>query len=226
MIKYLNLIAYFSAPKLIRMEKETSQKTSRNKEKSKQKFLDAVGKILHTKGFAGLTVNDIARVAGLDKKLMYNYFGGRDQLIDEYIRSKDFWSNVTEEDNAPIIDGGQEFTKSMLLSQFDFVFKNKDQQKILLWGLLENRKSLKNVAEGREQTGAVLFKNITDPHFGEKADRFRAVTALLIAGIYYLDIYATTNDLTFCGLDLKSDAGRSEVENALKFLVDKTYAGD
>ncbi|WP_316848349.1 TetR/AcrR family transcriptional regulator [Pedobacter psychrodurus] len=206
------------------MEQETAVKTLRNKEKSKQKFLDAVEKILHTKGFAGLKVNDIARTAGLDKKLMYNYFGGKDELIDEYIRSQDFWSNVKNESAGPMVnDGGKTFSKTMLLSQFDYVFKNKEFQKIILWGLIENRKSLKKLADNREENGAMLFEGITDPHFKENAKRYRAVIALLISGIYYLDIYATTNDCTFCGLDLKSVAGRSEIEEAISFLIDKTY---
>ena len=206
------------------MKAKTVAGSSRNKEKTKQKLLDAVEKILNTKGFSGLKVNEIARAAGLDKKLIYNYFGGKDELIDAYIRSQDFWSNVQEpENNLPIRDGGKDFTKTMLLSQFDYVFKNRELQKILLWGLIENRKSLKKLAEDREETGAILFEGITDPHFGEHAKRYRAVMALLISGIYYLDIYATTNESTFCGLDLKSKEGRLEIEQALAFLVDKTY---
>lgn len=206
------------------MEAQEQDHTIRNKEKSKQKFLDAVEKIINTKGFAGLKVNDIAKVAGLDKKLMYNYFGGRDQLIDTYIRSKDFWVNVRDEGGNAIGDGGKTLTANMLISQFDYVYKNQELQKILLWGLMDNRSSLKNLAKEREENGAVLFENITDPYFGEKASRFRAIMALLISGIYYLDIYATTNDFTFCGLDLKSAEGRKEIEEALTFLVDKTYS--
>jgi len=206
------------------MKVQNQEGSSRNKEQSKQRFLDAVGKIINSKGFSGLKVNDIAQEAGLDKKLMYNYFGGRDELIDAYIRSKDFWSNVNEQSAEPFFgDGGRIFTKNMLREQFDYVYKNKELQKILLWGLLENRKALKNIADEREQSGAVLFENITDPHFGDKANRFRAVTALLISGIYYLDIYASTNEATFCGLDLKTEAGRAEIEEALNFLIDKTY---
>lgn len=206
------------------MEQKKEPQLTRNKEKSKQKFLDAVQKILHTKGFSGLKVNDIAHEAGLDKKLMYNYFGGRDQLIDEYIRSQDFWSNVKEESVGPTIsDGGKALSKTMLISQFDYVFKNKQFQKILLWGLIENRKSLKKLADSREENGAILFENITDPHFKGNAKRYRAIMALLISGIYYLDIYASTNDCTFCGLDLKSQDGRTEIEEAISFLIDKTY---
>ncbi len=206
------------------MEKKRIAGTVRNKEKTKQKLLDAVGQLLYTKGFAGLKVNDIARTAGLDKKLIYTYFGSCDELIDEYVRTQDFWSNVTEQDAGPIPDdGGKTFTKTMLSSQFDHVYQSKEQQKILLWGLAENRPSLKKLAQDREDVGALLFQQLTDPHFGEQAERFRAVVALLISGIYWLDIYATTNEATFCGLDLKSDAGRAKIKEAISFLIDKTY---
>lgn len=208
------------------MERKIVEGSVRNKEKTKQKFLQAVGKILKTEGFSALKVNNIALTAGLDKKLIYNYFGGTDQLIDEYIRSQDFWSNVKDEALSSVIDdGGKELSKAMLLSQFDYVFKNKELQKIILWGLIENRDSLKKLAEDREESGDVLFKTISDTHFGKESGRYRAIMALLISGIYYLDIYATVNNCdTFCGLDIKTEAGRSEIKEALSFMIDKTYA--
>lgn len=206
------------------MEKKKSTSSVRNKEASKQKFLDAVGEILITKGFSALKVNDIAATAGLDKKLIYNYFGGTDQLIDEYIQSQDFWGNVkNDEVNIAITDGGQQLAKAMLSAQFDQVYRNKELQKIILGGLTENRSSLKKLAEKREEEGNLMFKNISDPHFGEMATRYRAIMALLISGIYYLDIYAATNNSTFCGLDIKSKEGRAEIEEALNFIIDQTY---
>ncbi|RZJ47294.1 MAG: TetR/AcrR family transcriptional regulator [Flavobacterium sp.] len=208
------------------MERKIVDGAVRNKEKSKEKFLAAVGIILKNKGFAALKVNDIAAVAGLDKKLIYNYFGGTNRLIDEYIKSQDFWSNIkNEEVNVAINDGGQELSKAMLLSQFDYVFKNEELQKILLWGLQEDRSSLKKLAADREKSGELLFKNISDPHFVEHSRRYRAIMALLISGIYYLDIYASTNDNTFCGLDIKSKEGRAAIKEALSFIIDKTYDG-
>jgi hypothetical protein len=121
-------------------------------------------------------------------------------------------------------DGGHSLSKAMLLSQFDQVYKNHELQKIILWGLTENRGFLKRLAGKREEEGDLMFKNISDPHFGNKAARYRAIMALLISGIYYLDIYATTNSHTFCGLDVRSKEGRSEIERALAFIVDQAYA--
>jgi len=196
----------------------------RDKEKSKQRFLNAVGKLLQAKGFSALKVNDIAATAGLDKKLIYKYFGGRDQLVDQYLVSIDFWSNVREENAPPVItDGGQEFVKQMIVQQYDYVASNKEFQKILLWGLSEKRKSLQNLADEREIAGEVLLKNITDPFFGDKAVNFRASMAILISGAYYLNMYSGASNSTFCGIDPAKEEGKDAIKTALTSLVDMIY---
>lgn len=206
------------------MKKNTAASTARSKEKSKQRFLDAVGKILKTKGYAALKVNDIAATAGLDKKLIYKYFGGTDQLLDEYISSQDFWSNVKgEKVPQTITDGGKDFLTDMFLEQFDYVYTNKEFQKVLLWRLSQQRNSLKKLAEDQEANGELILQNITDPHFKEKSEDYRAIAAILVAGIYYLNLSTTYNGNIFCGLDLKSDHGREKIKKAISFLVDQTY---
>ncbi|WP_228414276.1 TetR/AcrR family transcriptional regulator [Chryseobacterium sp. CH21] len=130
------------------MERKSAAGSIRNKERSKKKFLDAVGKILRTKGYTALKVSSIAAAAGVDKKMIYSYFGGFDGLIDEYIRSQDYWSKVTIEEvekiKPKLDDGGKSFMEEMLLTQFDYVYTHKEAQKLLLWRLSEPRKALKN----------------------------------------------------------------------------------
>lgn len=208
------------------MERKPAGGAIRNTERSKEKFLSAVGKILKTKGYAGLKINDIAKVAGVDKKMIYTYFGGLDGLIDEYIRTQDFWSNVhADMASEPIDDGGKTFTKEVFLSQFDYLSKNKELQKVLLWRLSEERKSLRKLTDEQEENGEKLFSQITDPHFGEHAEKFRAVSAVLVAGMYYLNMYAEHNGSIFSGIDLKTDDGRKAIKDAVSFLIDKTYDG-
>jgi len=196
----------------------------KNKEISKQKFLDAVGIILKTKGYKYLKVNDIAATAGLDKKLIYNYFGGTEQLLDEYIKTQDFWTNVKEENAIQEVnDGGRDFVKQMISEQFDVVAENKELQKILLWRLSEERATLRNLTEGQEKNGEIFFKNILDPHFQDRSEDFRAVAAILVAGAYYLNLHSEINGSIFCGLDLRSENGREKIKKAFSFLIDETY---
>lgn len=198
--------------------------TIRNKEKSKERFLGAVGKILMTKGFSALKINYIAEVAGLDKKLIYKYFGGLDQLLDEYLLAKDFWSNI-EDKSVPnkVTDGGKAFTEGMLLQQYEQMSGDPELQKIILWRLSEHRKSLATLLEQQERTGELLFGNFTDPFFGKQAGSYRAVAAILVSGIYYLNLHAAVNTGTFCGIDLNSEAGRQQIREALSFLNKQAF---
>jgi AcrR family transcriptional regulator len=205
------------------MPRKVVQGPIRDKEKTKQKLLAAVGKILRVKGYSGLKVSKIAAVAGFDKKLIYEYFGSTDKLIDEYIKSQDYWSkfnpNVEEEKVTTI---GKEVLTQGILMQFESLKKNKELQKIILWELSESKPILKKLVQQREDVGAELFA-VTDPIFGENAKRFRAILALIVSGAYYLNLYPAYNANEFCGLDMKTDEGRSEIEKAIIDIVDFAY---
>lgn len=205
------------------MPRKVVQGPIRDKEKTKQKLLNAVGKILKTKGYSGLMVSKIAAVAGFDKKLIYEYFGSTDKLIDEYIRSQDYWSKFETGDDVDLSDGGKELSKMAIVNQFESLKKNKELQKILVWEMSESRPILKKILDQREEVGEVLFKNITDPHFGEKSEEYRAITALLIAGSYHLNLYTGHNGSTFCGIDMKSEEGRKKIEKAIVDIIDFAY---
>ncbi|MBD3904119.1 TetR/AcrR family transcriptional regulator [Chryseobacterium sp. Ch-15] len=206
------------------MPRKVVQGPIRDKEKTKQKLLNAVGKILKTKGYSGLMVSKIAAVAGFDKKLIYEYFGSTDKLIDEYIKSQDYWSRFAPEGDVDLSDGGKEMSKLAILNQFETLKKNKELQKILVWEMSESRPILKKLLDQREEVGEELFKNITDPHFGDKAEEYRAITAILVAGIYHLNLFTGHNGTTFCGIEMKTEEGRKKIEKALVDIIDYAYS--
>ena len=206
------------------MKKAAAKTKSRNKENTKQKLLDAVGTILKTQGYPELKVNHIAATAGLDKKLIYNYFGSKENLVSEYINSRDFWSNVEEESvETDLSDGGKEFSIGILLQQFDFLRDNVELQKVLLWRLSEEQPFLRQLTDNQEKAGEKMFRESIDPHFKDKAEDYRAITAILVAGVYYLNLYASLNGSVFCGIDLQSNHGRTKIQQALTFLIGKSY---
>ncbi|WP_407500389.1 TetR/AcrR family transcriptional regulator [Elizabethkingia anophelis] len=197
----------------------------RNKEKTKQKLLNAVGKILATKGYSELKVSKIATVAGLDKKLIYSYFESTDKLIDEYIKSQDFWANVDDQEimASGFTDGGQEITTNMILQQYDTLAKNKEYQKIILWGISETRPSLRKLADDREAVGNPLLDQVIDPLFKEKSKEYRAILAMLVAGAYYLNLHFAVNGSTFCGLDFNKEEDAKILKDAIATIIDDQY---
>ena len=197
----------------------------RNKEKTKQKLLNAVGKNLATKRYSELKVSKIATVAGLDKKLIYSYFGSTDKLIDEYIKSQDFWANVDDQEimASGFTDGGQEITTNMILQQYDTLAKNKEYQKIILWGISETRPSLRKLADDREAVGNPLLDQVVDPLFKEKSKEYRAILAMLVAGAYYLNLHFAVNGSTFCGLDFNKEEDAKILKDAIATIIDDQY---
>ena len=53
----------------------------RNRDETSARLLAAVGEVLARDGFAALGVNAVAKQAGVDKVLIYRYFGGLPELI-------------------------------------------------------------------------------------------------------------------------------------------------
>lgn len=205
------------------MPRKVVQGPIRDKEKTKQKLLNAVGKILKTKGYSWLKVSKIAAVAGFDKKLIYEYFGSTDKLVDEYVKSQEYWTKFEKDENEEVVDGGKELSKTAIISQFDSVKKNKELQKLLVWEMSESRPVLKKIMDQREEAGEEFFKNITDPHFGDQSEEYRAIVALLIAGSYHLNLHTGHNGSVFCGIDLKSEEGRQKIKNAIGDIIDYAY---
>jgi AcrR family transcriptional regulator len=62
----------------------------RDREKTMLKLINAVGEIIKTEGYTALGVNNIARKAEVNKKLIYRYFDNVNSLIEIYVRGKDY----------------------------------------------------------------------------------------------------------------------------------------
>ena len=193
----------------------------RDKEKTKLRMLNAVGKILKSKGYQGLQITKIAAAAGVDKKLIYDYYGSADKLINEYLKQRDFWSSLNEiVSNTEINDGGRLLSKRLLSTQFDEFKKNKEFQKIILWELSESKPILRKLADDREAAGKEMFVNITDRHFGSESRKFRALMAILISSSYYLNLHTDVNGSDFCGLNFKDDEDRNVVKSVISEMID------
>ena len=72
-----------------------------NKERTKAKLVKAVGQILVKQGFQNIRINNIEKVSGVSKKAIYDYFGGLDGLIKEYLDQVDYWKTLKLPNNNP-----------------------------------------------------------------------------------------------------------------------------
>lgn len=195
----------------------------RNKERTKQKLIKAVGKVFIKEGHAGLNAVKIASAAKVDRKLIYLYFGSTDNLIDRYFKENDFWTSSLNEDIGQLLSEQGQLTKNdildILLGQLGSVMTNKAFLKSIQWEICEKSRLMRKIADERERIGEALFGLTGD---GSPAD-LRAILALQIAGIYYLALHAKVNGSTFCGIDINEPAGLQRIEKALEMILDNAY---
>src|ERR1700677_679194 len=60
----------------------------RNPERSRERILSAALKEFAAKGFAGARVDAIARRANINKRMLYHYFGDKEELFKAVLRRK------------------------------------------------------------------------------------------------------------------------------------------
>lgn len=205
--------------------KRTSGKI-RDKERTKEKMIEAVGEVLSKNGYAGLNATTIAKEAGVDKSLVWNYFGSVDQLIEEYITKRDFWKFKAKDSINTLTSATKEINEhdmsALLQFQFKTLLEDEILQRIMLWGISENKDFLRSISDDRELIGEEIFKNI-DPQFKNSTVDIRGILALLVAGIYYLTLHSKTNGSLFCGIDLNTENGVQRINNSIAQVITMAY---
>lgn len=197
-----------------------------DKDRSKQKLINAVGKVLKTKGYTGLTATNIAKAAGLSRRLITTYFDSTNDLIETYVRSKDYWVEAFGNIGEIIVENGARNTRNiidhLLQNQLDFFYNNPEMQKLILWEISTKTEVMYEVCDERERYGSKIFE-LTDIELQDKDIDIRAVSALLVAGIYYMVLHAKSTDTTFCEIDINEPEGMKRIKNALSFVLETTY---
>ncbi len=208
------------------MTKKRYQGPSNDKERSTQKLIEAVGTIIKTKGYTGLTATNIANAAGLSRRLITLYFGTVDNLIEIYVRGKDYWLAASGDAVKMIsINKGEntrQILESVLQNQLDYFFNEEEMQKIVLWQISQTTRIMKEVSEERELISKHFFE-LSDKELKGKDIDLRAVSALLVAGIYYLVLHAKSTDTLFCEIDLNKPAGMQRIKDAISVILKDTY---
>lgn len=198
----------------------------RNKERTRKKWIEAVGAVLREKGYVGLTVKNIVEKAGMDRRLINLYFGDVNNLINEYLDHTDYWISNIAPKFKNIVENSQEFGKveiiTILHTLFDEVNKSEDLLKILNWEIGEYNERLRVLANNREEMSKPIFK-MTDSDFNGSSINLRAITALLISGIYYLNMHSKVNGSTFCEIDIKKPKGKKAIKDALSTVIELVY---
>jgi AcrR family transcriptional regulator len=190
----------------------------RNREQTSARILAAVGEVLVRDGFGGIGVNAIAREAGVDKVLIYRYFGGLPELLEAWGRSGRFWPGVDE------ITGGDPDAMlalplaeryALFLERFVDALRARPLTIELLAAEVVERNALTAILEAeREQWGEQVAALLGGPELASRPE-LRGLTLLLLAGVQYLLVRARRIRI-FGGIDITSDAGWAQLKASMR----------
>ncbi|KQN36392.1 TetR family transcriptional regulator [Pedobacter sp. Leaf41] len=209
------------------MARKVTDGPVRNKERTKKNLVDALGEILKNDGFSGVSISRVAEKAKVDRRLIYDYFGGLEGLVKEYLNNKDYWKispeAITEIVESSKVDDGKAFAYQVLENQFNSLMSSEEMRRIITWGLSEKSSVLKELDSKRENIGDQLLREIFDKTFNDSDKNFRAIYAILMGGVYYLTLHSNMQENPFCGINLQEPSGQEEIKKTLKTIIELAY---
>lgn len=208
------------------MEKKKYLGKINNTERSMGRLIKAVGAVIETEGYTGLTATNIAKAAGLSRRSISRHFGNVENLIETYVKGKDYW--VAAAGDAPALaeksrgKGTKEILKTLLLNQLRYFYDNEEMQKIVLWQISQRTDIMSQVIAEREKLSTAFF-SLSDKELAGTDVDLRAIASVLVAGVYFLVLHAKSTDASFCEIDLNTPDGLKRIESAISDILDCAY---
>jgi len=190
---------------------------TRNSQQTRKNIISAVGKLLSRSGFRNLGINAIAREAGVDKVLIYRYFGGIPDLLRAYAKEGDFWPTADEllAGFGGKLPPDKSQLAAKLLIEFGRALRRRPiTQEIMRWELLERNELTDALAHYREEQGMKLIRLVR----GARGLDLQALGSLLSAGQTYLVLRAKTAKV-YNGLELSGDGDWKRIEKSIAHIV-------
>lgn len=199
---------------------------SRDRAATEERILGAVGEVLVRDGFGGVGVNAIAKQAGVDKVLIYRYFGGLPELLRVWGHSGRFWPRVDEllgADPRALLALPAAERYARFFEHFIDALRARPLTLELLAAEVVQRNELTAILEAeREAWGEEASRVLGGPELARQP-WMQGVTLLLVAGVQYLLVRARHIRL-FGGLDLRSDASWDQLKRSVRELALRSFA--
>ena len=194
------------------------ERPARDREATKARILGAVGVVLARDGFGAVGVNAIAKEAGVDKVLIYRYFGGLAELLREWGASGRFWPRVADllgDDPAAFQRLAAPERYARFFDHFIDALRERPLTLEILAAEMVERNELTAVLESeREAWGEGASRLLAADEFARRP-ALRGLTLLLVAGVQYL-LVRSRKIRIFGGVELKSDAGWDELKASIR----------
>jgi AcrR family transcriptional regulator len=194
---------------------------NRDREETKERILQAVGKLLARDGFQRLGVNAIAREAGVDKVLIYRYFENLPSLLKTFAQEGAYVGSAEEVLAKAKPEQLQDFPSAMVclvMGVLATLRGNPLSQEIFRWELTEQNELTQEIAVSRED---LIYRAIAwlRQEFPEMANEdLEAASAILLSSVTYL-VLRTGHGQPFLGIDLSQPEGWQRLESMMHLMM-------
>lgn len=199
---------------------------ARDRAATEERILAAVGEVLAREGFAAVGVNAIAKQAGVDKVLIYRYFGGLPELLRTWGASGRFWPRVADllgSDPQALLALAPADRYARFFRHFIDELRVRPLTLEVLAAEVVERNELTEILEAeREAWGDEATRLLGGEAFAARPF-MRGVSLLLVAGVQYLAL-RSRKIRVFGGVDLRSDDGWDELKRSIDELANRLFA--
>jgi len=197
------------------------QKPSRNRPQTEARLRKAVEALLVEGGFGALTPSAVAGRAGVDKMLIYRYFGDLPGLVRTIAFAPDFlptFEDLCGDDTvADLLALPRSVRAARILERnARALLQRPVVLELMVWELIERNELTAIMEEARESLGLRLLGELF-PDVADKA-RLGAMSAVLSAGVTYLAL-RRRKIRWYSGVDLTSDAGWRDISAAIEAMA-------
>ncbi len=196
-------------------------KMERDREATEARLIDAVGALIAEDGFEALGVRRVAERAGVNKTLIYRYFGSLDGLILAFMKQHDFWLNASSE--QPDTTDIRAWLKAFFRRYIAEYRANTARKRLRRWELSSDKDFVAEVLAVREKAGVQFFETMAAFAKLDKP-RLQAIGTLMDAGIVYLAMMED-NCRMYNGIDIQSDRGWEQIAKGIDALIDSMIVG-
>lgn len=194
---------------------------TRDRAATEARILAAVGEVLAREGFGGVGVNAIAKQAGIDKVLIYRYFGGLPELLRAWGSSGRFWPRVADllgDDPAVLLALPAAERYARFFEHFIDALRARPLTLEVLAAEVVQRNELTAILEAERESWGEEATRVLGGAELAREPWMQGLTLLLVAGVQFLLVRARHIRL-FGGLDLHSDEAWQQLKLSVREMA-------
>ena len=189
----------------------------RNRQMTMERILRAMGEVMAERGTEKAGINAVANRAGVNKVLIYRYFGGWNGLLEAYVQRGFFLSMFNEKFLESVPENLPAENRSKVWSEYTIQFMRefrarKSSQELIRWEMSHGETELaRRLAEFRDHS----YKQLVDKLAPYSDFDPIAITSLMVSAVTYMVLTSSQRDHVV-DIDLRSEAGWERLETAIR----------